>query len=491
MKRISNQSRTFSRGFFCISIVLLSICISPITNIHSSNSLHNSKTNLSLTPHSSIYITSDSGFEVFPGTGTEEDPYVIEGLNITTYSEYGIYITGTTKFFIVRNCYIDADWYGIYVNNEVDGTVTVIDNTCYRNINYGIWIHNSDISTITNNTCSYNNMGIVLWLSSGSTVANNTCNNNNEGIALNDSADSFVVRNKCNNNELRGIIVNYSSNCTLAYNVCNYNYCGFSIQNSSSSKITKNTCMFTTNLEGTIETSIYIRQSDFCVITYNHLQESNLHGIYISDSDYNVIHHNNFVENNLGETSQAYDDLTTNTWYETATAEGNYWSDWSGTGEYSIDGLGGAIDQYPLDEPLDLDFIPPIIADVISYPSSPTNLDSISISSTVTDSSGVQSVTLRYKVNDGNWIDVSMNLLTGDLYNVSINSFASNDSILFYISAADNSINQNKAINDNSGIYYLITIAEETDITSFPFVIPLFISLFSLIGTVIVQRRRI
>ncbi|MCK4844372.1 MAG: hypothetical protein KAS95_01730 [Candidatus Heimdallarchaeota archaeon] len=41
-------------------------------------------TSLELTPHDPIEITSDSDFEVFLGTGTAEDPYIIEGYNITT-----------------------------------------------------------------------------------------------------------------------------------------------------------------------------------------------------------------------------------------------------------------------------------------------------------------------------------------------------------------------------------------------------------------------
>ncbi|GAG81070.1 unnamed protein product, partial [marine sediment metagenome] len=108
-------------------------------------------TSLELTPHDPIEITSDSDFEVFPGTGTEIDPYLIEGYYITTTSESGISISSTTKYFTVRNCYVDADLYGIYVDDVAYGTATVINNTSNSNV-YGIRFWFSDSSTVANNT---------------------------------------------------------------------------------------------------------------------------------------------------------------------------------------------------------------------------------------------------------------------------------------------------------------------------------------------------
>ena len=59
---------------------------------------------LELTPHDPISITSDGNFTNygFLGTGTVEDPYVIEGLEIITMSSTGIFITDTTKYFVNR-----------------------------------------------------------------------------------------------------------------------------------------------------------------------------------------------------------------------------------------------------------------------------------------------------------------------------------------------------------------------------------------------------
>ncbi len=263
-------------------LLILSIYASNI-NVQSAVEENNYRPiSLELTPHDPIYITSDNGLEIFPGTGTAEDPYRIEGYNITTTDDHGIFIYNTTKYFIIRNCYVEAGNYGINIYEIADGTAAIINNTCNNNI-----------------------MGIKLRDSVSSTVANNTCNNNDvHGIFLEDSDSSTVANNTCSNNKLYGIQLWYS---------------------------------------------------DFCVITYNLLQENEEYGVYVEISypRNNLIHHNTFVDNNLGGSSQARDEGSDNFWYDTETLEGNYWSDWSGTGNYSIDGSADSIDLYPFDEPVE------------------------------------------------------------------------------------------------------------------------------------------
>jgi len=71
---------------------------------------------------------------------------------------------------------------------------------------------------------------------------------------------------------------------------------------------------------------------------------SNHYGIKIMDgSTDNIIHHNNFQNS-----KNAYD-ANINQW-DDGVSEGNYWSDYSGTGTYAIPG-GDSVDRYPQDEP--------------------------------------------------------------------------------------------------------------------------------------------
>lgn len=209
-------------------------------NTKSASSSHEYQDSFSLIPHEPIRILCDSDFGSskynFPGSGTEKDPYLITGYRISTTITSGIYITDTTKYFIVYNCYVNTNYSGIYIDHVADGTATIL---------------------------------------------NNNCNDNRIGI--------------------------------------------------------------------------FLENSDFCVVTYNLLEEDEWFGVFLdSDCDENIIHHNNFVANNLGcvfdIASQACDHGTANIWYDTETLEGNYWDSWSGTGSYSIGGESGASDPFPQNE---------------------------------------------------------------------------------------------------------------------------------------------
>ncbi len=63
-----------------------------------------------LVDHKPITILKDEDFEKynFLGNGTESNPYIIENYNITTEEDIAIYISFTTKYFIIRNCYLNA-----------------------------------------------------------------------------------------------------------------------------------------------------------------------------------------------------------------------------------------------------------------------------------------------------------------------------------------------------------------------------------------------
>ncbi|MBA7557635.1 hypothetical protein ES705_50399 [subsurface metagenome] len=159
-------------------------------------------------------------------------------------------------------------------------------------------------------------------MSEGASLTNNKCSNNTYGIYLENSPSAVILNNICEKNILYGIYL----------------------------------------LGGGFETPSYFQDikkspSDLCIIKYNRLIENEEYGIYIETSD-NTIFNNTFIDNNLGGSSQAYDEGIGNYWYNVVTLEGNYWSDWSGTGSYSIDGSASSIDLYPLETP-----IPPVIAE--------------------------------------------------------------------------------------------------------------------------------
>ena len=168
---------------------------------------------LELTPREPISIVSDDNFTDygFPGSGNESDPYIIENYNITTTNGTGIYITMTTKYFLIRNCYVDSDMIGIWIWGAGDGTTSIINNTCINNL-----------------------YGIYLIASNNSTLANNTCTNAERGICLDDFPFSTLTNNTCLNNIDFGIILLSAHGCTLSNNICINNNQGILLEDCSS-----------------------------------------------------------------------------------------------------------------------------------------------------------------------------------------------------------------------------------------------------------------
>ena len=63
----------------------------------------------SYVPHDIITIEDDTDLAsvAVSGVGTEEDPFILEGWNITTSHSYAVRINGTTKYFILRYCWLN------------------------------------------------------------------------------------------------------------------------------------------------------------------------------------------------------------------------------------------------------------------------------------------------------------------------------------------------------------------------------------------------
>ena len=289
---------------------------------------------LSYITHGAISITNNDNFTdyAFPGFGTLEDPYIIEGYSIITTNEIGINIEGTSKHFVIRNCYVNAGRRGINIEDVALGTVTVINNICMDNsFEFGIRLYKGSNAIITNNTCISSRDGINVHTSTGVTLTDNTCiSNSYHGIKLEFSNSANLTNNTFSGNGFSGIFSWYSSFLTILNNTCKSNEIGIRLSNSDSG-----------------------------IIAYNLLQENEQYGTFLDlTSDNNVIHHNTFVDNNLEGTSQALDDGTNNKWYDDIKEEGNHWSSWFG-GVYLIDGSTGSVDPFPLSEAIN----PPIISE--------------------------------------------------------------------------------------------------------------------------------
>ncbi len=187
------------------------------------------------TQHAPIFINGDNSFipsnGVVLGSGTADDPYIIENWVIDASSAHGVRIEDTTAYFVIRNCLVEngkGDRHdGVYLDNVVNGKIE--NNTCSNN-SYGIYLYSSSYNTLSNNACLGNGNGIWLQNSSYNAIENNTCEKNYDfGIYLDSSSNNALTNNTCESNILYGIRLDSSSNNTLSNNTCENNRYNFGV----------------------------------------------------------------------------------------------------------------------------------------------------------------------------------------------------------------------------------------------------------------------
>jgi len=248
---VLRNRNSFSQICFSFTVLLwyLGISVSPVQfSLSDSFVLTNITIPQSYTGHDPINITNDAQLAVIAnnGTGTTNDPYIIANWIIDAFSNYGIYITGTTKHFRIENCWIRYSILsGIYVNDVTPRTATISNNTCISNDYHGIYFRYSANSTIVNNICTNNDrIGIFIYHSRSSILANNTCvSNNGLGISLYESISSTVANNICIDNGEDGIGLGESDSSIIANNTCTSNTGpGISLYESIASIVANNTC---------------------------------------------------------------------------------------------------------------------------------------------------------------------------------------------------------------------------------------------------------
>ena len=236
----------------------------------------------------------------------------------------------------------------------VNCTNIVVKNQNTSSASRGLTFYRCKNTTVLNNICNYNTYsGIFASDSQQMILYNNTCNFNKceeadlwgDGIDIRGVSELFLINNTCLGNTY-GIDLNYSNDAVVTNNTCMDSYYGLYLSECFNCSIITN--KFNENLRG-INSWI----SDFCVITYNLFSDNTRDALSIYYGTNNTIHHNNFIDNNVAfSSSQAFDSGSYNLWFDNSTKEGNYWSNWSGSGNYSIDGYSNAYDLFPLSSPV-------------------------------------------------------------------------------------------------------------------------------------------
>ncbi len=174
--------------------------------------------------HFPIVIDSDDGFTAwdFSGSGTKDDPYIIEGLNITA-DGYCISIFTTSVFFVIRDCYFKSVQYSAAIRlNQVD--FGRVERCKIVQSGEGLWLVQSSDCTIDNITVYGCNRGVNLDWSHRISISNSTIFSNSYGIDVGWSGNCSIVGNKIYRNVLRGVSLDANTyNCSIYANSVGWN----------------------------------------------------------------------------------------------------------------------------------------------------------------------------------------------------------------------------------------------------------------------------
>jgi nitrous oxidase accessory protein len=159
-------------------------------------------------------FTPENG--VVAGSGTKEDPYIIELQIDASGYKYGIQIENTTAHFVIRNCKVKgADWYGVYLNNVREGKIK--DCEISHNKSKGILLRNSRANEIRGNIIESNLIGIDLDKSLYNKVSANIVKANDFGIYLKEATSNEIFKNIITKSKFTGLYSDELSFANLIY----------------------------------------------------------------------------------------------------------------------------------------------------------------------------------------------------------------------------------------------------------------------------------
>ncbi|MFX1604273.1 MAG: right-handed parallel beta-helix repeat-containing protein [Promethearchaeota archaeon] len=318
----------------CLSLLFLCSLTATKYSINIEFGIQYQETQNSVMPSEGLYeesppivISNNSDFadqamtNLWDGNGSISDPYIIEGLNITTIGASAIHIGNTTVFFEIAGCFILGGTAGIFLENV---THAKIWNTTIRySESRGILVSESDDVKVTNNTivgmsgadstglyslgshyCEFSNntieavlgWDILIDYSHNCSITHNYLSTAYyDGIRLRDSSENNITLNEIAHSRLSGIKLGNSHKCRIEQNIVEYSEGdGISIEASSSCMIEENVVhesgYYSLDLAG-----------DTSDIVANTFYKSQIQGLRIQ-SDSSLVTHNNFIENNLAFT---------------------------------------------------------------------------------------------------------------------------------------------------------------------------------------------
>ncbi|MCE7749435.1 MAG: right-handed parallel beta-helix repeat-containing protein [Candidatus Heimdallarchaeota archaeon] len=318
--------------------------------------------------HSPIVISSDDDFLAFPGSGTLEDPFLIEGFNITSSNPFGIHISSTTKYILIKNCFIDVSLIGILIEDVLDGSVRIEDNIIVdsEDMNgHGIVIYIAREVVLKNNFISnHASSGFVLAGADYCYILNNSFTFNGQtGMEVVYVNTLGIFENECNDNAKGGMYVGGGDLAIIMGNDCSRNgEEGIYLEESESCAILNNT------IEGNGLWGMKMDGASGSLLNYNLFRDNVLRGLYLDeDCENNWTYMNDFIKNSGEGYSQGRDEGGGNHWCNEIEEKGNYWNDLDGRNEYEIAGNTKTKDIYPYEKPIGLNSFTSMESNKVEY----------------------------------------------------------------------------------------------------------------------------
>jgi parallel beta-helix repeat protein len=281
--------------------------------------------------------------------------------NLTIFdSYYGIHI-GDSANNLVTDCNFSECVEGVYFSwsNATTLRNSIIQGSPYR----GVRLRFSDDCIIEGNLITNNTIeGIDIYQSDNCSIRGNIVSENGwvndtftaSGMLIGSSHECLVEDNLLYNNSNHGIDLTLSENCTIRNNEIHEHLdidsesCGVHIHESDRATLQDNTIF--DNYIG-----IQDFRSDLCNLTGNVVNNNNFHGIQVNESENCFVFDNlvydtistgiylvqtnacRIIANDIGWNEQnaiETDSIGSNHWNDGSI--GNWWSDWTGIGFYSI-----------------------------------------------------------------------------------------------------------------------------------------------------------
>ena len=233
---------------------------------HSDYLLVNASQESQLSPRLPISFVGNGGFTTLNGVtnpmanGTEDDPFVIEGWNISGFQDYGVYIADTDAHFVIRNVLVENGEQGIClfqvtnarlenvtVNNCIDGIqllhaseITATSSRFSNNSEHGIYMADSRDNTIRNVLIEDGDQGVHLFHVTNAQIEDVGVNNCVVGVQLFYTSNSTVTYGEFSNNSEHGVYVLESNNNMISHNKIVNNFNGIELGMQSSNTIYDN-----------------------------------------------------------------------------------------------------------------------------------------------------------------------------------------------------------------------------------------------------------